>query len=420
MSLVAIDPSQFFPGLLSFFQTSLQYSLVRIGLIAVGAFMVWSGYKRITEPLIMIPMGIGLLFVNTAIFFINPLPPLVAGVSNPHVNPLAGVNATDYVNATFETSQANSIFWLQPIYSLTFTNGLIACLVFLGIGAITDLDFLIARPFTSMILAAFAELGTVITFPIAIAAGLNPGQAASVAMVGGADGPMVLFTSLALARDIFVPITVVAYIYLSILYLFQGKLNELTIPEKLRATFMDSRQLPKITQQEKFLFAVIVGTVLSLLFPVASPLFAAFFLGNAVKESGVERFKKVADEVILSISTLFLGFVLGMLLTPTTVLDSRIYLILILGITALVLSALGGNIGGIIAYYFTKGKVNPLLGSAAVSCVPTSAKIAQLNASKLNKKNYIVLFAMGPNVAGVITTAIVSAAYLTLVPVLFH
>jgi Na+-transporting methylmalonyl-CoA/oxaloacetate decarboxylase beta subunit len=379
--LVAFDPTQFFPGILSFFQTSLTFSLIRIGLIAVGAFMVWSGYKKITEPLIMIPMGIGLLFVNTAIFFIPLTAPLTAGIANPHVDPLIGSNLTDFVNNTYQSNQANSIFWLQPIYSLTFSNGLIACLVFLGIGAITDLDFLIARPFTSMILAAFAELGTVVTFPIAIAAGLNPGQAASVAMVGGADGPMVLFTSLNLARDIFVPVTVVAYIYLSILYLFQGKLNELTIPEKLRATFMDSTQLPKISQQEKFLFSVAAGTVLSLLFPVASPLFAAFFLGNAIKESGVERFKKLADEMILSVSTLFLGFVLGMLLTPTTVLDSRIYLILLLGITALILSAIGGNIGGIIAYYYTKGKVNPLLGSAAVSCVPTSAKIAQLNAS---------------------------------------
>jgi len=417
---MAFDPTQFFPGIASFFQVDPFSALVRIHLIAVGFFMVWTGYKRITEPLIMIPMGIGMLFVNTAIFFINPLPPLLPGLGNPHLNPLVGSNYTNPLGSAVESSVANSIFWLQPIYSYTFLNGLIACLVFFGIGAITDLDFLIARPFLSMLLAAFAELGTVLTFPLAILAGLSPGQAASVAMVGGADGPMVLFTSLALAKEIFVPITVVAYLYLSILYLFQGKLNELTIPAKLRATYMDSMQLPKVTQQEKFLFAVIVGSVLSLLFPVASPLFAAFFLGNAIKESGVERFKKLADEVILSVSTLFLGFILGILLTPQTVLDPRVFLILVLGITALVLSSIGGSIGGILAYYLSKGKVNPLLGPAGVSCVPTTAKISQLNASKLNKKNYIVLFCMGPNVAGVITTAILSAAYMTLVPVLFN
>jgi len=416
---LSFDPSQFFPGIASFFSVDPLYALVRLALIGVGAFMVWTGYKRITEPLIMIPMGIGMLFVNTAIFFINPLPPLLPGMGNPHLDPLVGSNYTDPVGSAVQTNVALSMFWLQPIYTFTFLNGLIACLVFFGIGAITDLDFLIARPFTSMILAAFAELGTVVTFPLAIWAGLTPGQAASVAMVGGADGPMVLFTSLSLAKEIFVPITVVAYLYLSVLYLFQGRLNELTIPARLRATYMDPMQLPKVSSQEKFLFAVIVGSVLSLLFPVASPLFAAFFLGNAIKESGVERFKKLADEVVLSVSTLFLGFILGVLLTPNTVLDPRVFLILVLGITALVLSSLGGSLGGILAYYFTKGKVNPLLGPAGVSCVPTTAKIAQMNAQKLNKKNYIVLFCMGPNVAGVITTAILSAAYMTLVPVLF-
>lgn len=413
-----IDLMRLFPGIASFFQVDPGIALARIALIFIGAILAWSGYKRITEPLILIPMGLGMVFVNTAQFILPPYPPFPATYGNPHISPLVGSDVTNPVMSATEQVIASTIYWLQPIYFLTFLNGAIACFIFMGIGAITDLDFLIAKPFTSFFLAAFAELGTILTFPIAVMMGLSYNEAASIAMVGGADGPMVLFTSLRLAPHLFVPISVIAYLYLSVLYLFQGKLCELTIPRKMRAVVMSPTDVRKVSPREKILFDIVAGGVLSLLFPVASPLIAAFFVGNILKEAQVERLRKFADEFLLNASTLFLAFLLGVLLTPDVILDPRVTKLLILGITALVLSMLGGSLGGILMYYISRGKVNALLGPAGVSCVPTSAKIAQYEAQKLNKRNYILLHAMGPNVAGVITTAILSAIYMTIVPLL--
>jgi oxaloacetate decarboxylase beta subunit len=363
-------------------------------------------------------MGLGMIFVNTAQFFLPPYPPFPSMYGNPHLAPLVGSDITNPVMAATEQMIASTLFWLQPVYAFTFLNGAIACFVFIGIGAMTDLDFLIAKPFTSFFLAAFAELGTLLTFPLAVAFGFPYNEAASIAIIGGADGPMVLYTSLKLAPKLFVPITVVAYLYLSILYLFQGKLDELSIPRKMRAVPMAPTDIRRVSTREKILFDIIAGAILSLLFPVASPLIASFFIGNILKEANIDRLRKFADEILLNGSTFFLGLMLGILVTPDVILDPKVVNLLILGITALVLSSLGGSLGGILMYYISKGKINALLGPAGVSCVPTTAKISQKEAQKINKRNYIIYHAMGPNVAGVITTAILSAIYMTIVPLL--
>jgi oxaloacetate decarboxylase beta subunit len=288
----------------------------------------------------------------------------------------------------------------------------------MGIGVITDLDFLIAKPLPSMMLSTAAELGTILTLPIAMMWGFNLKQAAAIAMVGGADGPMVLYTSLVLAKDLFVPIAVIAYIYLSLTYVGYPYLIRLMIPKKMRSVKMDPRAIPEIPSVEKFAFAIIAMLVLSLLFPVAAPLFASFFLGVAIKELDVRRFKEFLEGPLLYGSTFLLGLVLGTLFSVDVLANPLVIKALVLGMFSLLFSGVGGLLGGLLYYKISKGKVNPLIGIAGVSCVPTTAKVAQKEAFKANKWVMILPYAMGPNVAGVITTAIICGIYVTAIPFL--
>jgi len=390
------------PGFYSFTLMEPGSALIRIFLILLGVFLVYMGYKEKLEPLLMLPIGFTMAVVNGGIL-------VMAGgeLGTLFVNPM--------ISEPVKLLDALQINFLQPFYNFTFANGLIACLVFMGIGAITDLDFFIARPFLSLFLALGAELGTILTLPLAVAFGFSLKEAASIAIVGGADGPMVLFTSLILAKHLFVPIAVMAYVYLGICYVVYPYLIKLMIPRKLRAIPMDPMEIPTIPASEKFSFAIIAGVVLSMFFPVAAPLFACFFFGVAVKESNIERFRDFLDN-LLSGSTLFLGVTLGALLSVTTVMDPKVFLILILGMIALLLSGVGGLLAGLIAYKVSGGKINPLIGIAAVSCVPTTAKVAQHCAMEEDETILILPHAMGPCVAGVITTAIICGIYVTFVP----
>lgn len=377
-------------------------ALIRILLILLGGVLVYMGYKDKLDPLLMLPMGFTMAVVNGGILIMGG-----GELGTLFVDPL--------VSEPNKLLDALQVYFLQPFYNFTFANGLIACLVFMGIGVITDLDFFIARPFLSLFLALAAELGTILTFPLAVAFGFDFKEAASIAIVGGADGPMVLFTSLTLARHLFVPISVVAYVYLGVCYAIYPYLIKLLVPKRLRAIPMDPMEIRTVPASEKFYFAIVAGVVLSLFFPVAAPLFACFFFGVAVKESNIGRFREFLD-VLLSGSTMFLGFTLGGLLSVTIVMNPKVLLIMILGMVALLLSGIGGLIGGLIAYKLSKGKINPLIGIAAVSCVPTTAKVAQHCAMEVEETIMILPHAMGPNVAGVITTAILCGIYVTLVP----
>jgi Na+-transporting methylmalonyl-CoA/oxaloacetate decarboxylase beta subunit len=245
-----------------------------------------------------------------------------------------------------------------------------------------------------------------------MAMGLTVPQAASIALVGGADGPMVLFGSLRMAPELFVPIAVVAYVYLSVCYAGYPYLAKI-IPKKQRGIEMNFRDIPQVSPGAKYAFAVIGCAVLCLLFPVAAPLFASFFVGLAVKEAGVTRLTEFLAGPVLYGATFFLGFTLGALLGTNVILNPQVWLLLVLGMIALILSGLGGIAGGLLWNKFAKKKINPLIGLAAVSCVPTTAKVAQKCAYQVNKRCMILPFAMGPNVAGVITTAIVTGIYIS-------
>lgn len=390
-----------FPGIATLLAEEPKIALGRIGLIALAFVLIHLGRRRVLEPLLMIPMGLGMAAVNAGVLFLGG-----GRTGTLFVDPL--------VQGTGPVFDALQINWLQPIYTLTFSNGLIACLVFMGIGVLLDVGYVMARPFQSMILALFAELGTVAVYPIAMAFGLTPRESASVAMIGGADGPMVLFTSLVLARHLFVPITVVGYLYLGLTYGGYPYLIKLLVPKRLRGISMPPDDARVASGSEKLAFAVFACTLLCLLFPVAAPLFLSLFVGVAVRESGVRPFQSLLGETILYGATFFLGLTLGTLCEAGTLLDPVVLRLLLLGMLALLLSGIGGILGGYVLYFWYGGRYNPIIGIAGVSCVPTTAKLVQEIASEANPHAVILPQALGANVCGVITTAIIAGLYVAL------
>ena len=390
-----------FQGIATLVAAEPKIMIGRIFLMLLGFVLIYLGSRNILEPLLMIPMGLGMSSVNAGVMFLDS-----GKMGTLFVDPLMS-DVTDLVNIL-------QIDWLQPVYTLTFSNGLIACLVFMGIGVLLDVGYIMARPFQSMIIALFAELGTFVVFPIAVALGLTQQEAASVATIGGADGPMVLFTSLVLAKNLFVPITVVGYLYLGLCYGGYPYLIKWLIPKKLRGIDMSSDRGPNISRSQKLVFAVVGCTVLCLLFPVAAPLFFSLFLGVAVRESGLESFSNLIGETFLYGATFFLGLTLGVLCEANTLLDPTVLKLLLLGMLALLISALGGILGGYVLYFATGKKFNPMIGIAGVSCVPTTAKVVQKIATDANPAAIVLPQALGANISGVITSAIIAAVFISL------
>lgn len=396
-----IDLLYIFQGVATMVASDPAVVVARIVLILLGIAFVYLGAKGTLEPLIMIPMGLGMTSVNAAVLYLSPT----------RIGTIFLDSMASEPNQLVDVLQIN---FLQPIYTFTFSNGLIACLVFMGIGVITDIGYMLIAPFRSMVIALFAELGTLLTFPIAVAMGFTFKEAAAVAMVGSADGPMVLYTSLILAKDLFVPITIVAYLYLSLTYAGYPYLVRLMIPKHLRGIKMDPKQIPNVSPAEKMTFAVVINTLLCLLLPVAAPLFMSFFLGIIIRESGVKPFVDFIGGPVLFGATFFLGLLLGVLCEASTILNPKVLLLLILGITALLLSGIGGIIGGYVVYWTSGRNFNPVIGIAGISCIPTTAKVAQKEARDANKFAVILPWALGASICGVITSAIIAAVYVTL------
>ena len=390
-----------FQGIATLAASEPKIMIGRIFLMLLGFLLIYLGSRNVLEPLLMIPMGLGMSSINAGVMFLEG-----GKMGTLFVDPLMS-DATDLVNIM-------QINWLQPIYTLTFSNGLIACFVFMGIGVLLDVGYVMARPFQSMIIALFAELGTVAVFPIAVSLGLTQQEAASVATIGGADGPMVLFTSLVLAKHLFVPITVVGYLYLGLTYGGYPYLIKWLIPEKLRGISMAAETGPVITRSQKLIFSVVICTLLCLLFPVAAPLFFSLFVGVAVRESGLTDFSNIIGETFLYGATFFLGLTLGVLCEANTLLEPTVLKLLLLGMLALLISALGGILGGYVMYFATGKKFNPMIGVAGVSCVPTTAKVVQKIATKANPAAIILPQALGANISGVITSAIMAGVFIAI------
>lgn len=399
------DISELFQGFSTLIASEPIIIFTRIFLIILGISLVYLGRKGILEALVMIPMGLGMAAINAGVLF---MPDGTQG--NLFLDPML----TD----TDELMNVLQIDFLQPIYTFTFSNGLIACFIFMGIGAMIDVSYILQRPFTSMFLALFAELGTFLTIPIASAMGLSLRDSASIAMVGGADGPMVLFTSLSLSKELFVPITVVAYLYLGLTYGGYPYLVKALVPKRFREIKMTRTVAKQFKPATKLSFAVAFCTILCFLFPVAAPLFFSLFIGIVIRESGLKHVYDFISGPLLYGSTFMLGILLGTLCEAHLLLNPKVLLLLVLGILALLLSGIGGIIGGYLMYFIKRGNFNPVIGIAAVSCVPTTAKVAQKIVSADNPSSLILPEALGANITGVISTAIITGIYVTLIPLL--
>ena len=393
--------AQLFPGISTFFAVEANIAIARVALIALGFLLAYLGFKRTLEPLIMVPMGFGMIAINAGCLFMAE-----GVVGNIIIDPLVSE-----AGAVVDIMQIN---FLQPIYNLTFSNGLIACLVFMGIGARSEISYLLAKPWSSIVIALFAELGTFVALILGLTVfDLEPGWAAAIATIGGADGPMVLFTSLMLAPELFVPISIIAYLYLSLTYGGYPFLIKLFVPKKYRGIdmFVD---VPEVSQKSKFIFIIVVCFALCLLLPVAAPLILSFFIGMAVKEADIDKYTEILEGTVSYIATFFLGLLLGTLCEASTILNPTVLIIMILGIIALAVSAVGGLAGGWLVYLYHKKKgedFNPVIGIAGVSCVPTTAKLAQHAAQDENPFAIILPVAMGANISGVITSAIVAGIF---------
>lgn len=390
-----------FQGIGTLFMQDPGVAAGRIVLILLGFLLVYLGKKEVLEPLLMIPMGLGMSSVNAGVLLLAD-----GRTGTLFIDPLVK-EPSDVINVL-------QINWLQPVYTFMFSNGLIACLVFMGIGVLLDVGYVMARPFQSMLIALFAELGTFVVFPLALMLDMNPGQAAAVATIGGADGPMVLFVSLILAPDLFVPITVVGYLYLGLAYGAFPYLVRALVPARLRGLPMPPGKQKRITAGSKLAFAVVVCTLLCLLFPVAAPLFFSLFIGVAVREAGIPQLQDLISKVFLYGATFFLGLTLGVLCEAGTLLNPVVLKLLVLGMLALTVSAVGGILGGYVLYFASGRKVNPVVGIAGVSCVPTTAKVAQKVAGHENPAAIVMPAALGANISGVITSAIIAGAFVAL------
>ena len=381
-----------FPGIGTLFIQEPVIAFSRVALIALGFLLSYLGFKRTLEPLIMVPMGLGMMAVNAGVMFLE------AG----KIGTLIIAPMVSEPNALLEIMQ---IDFLQPVYNFTFTNSLVACLLFMGIGTMADISFILARPWASVTVAICAELGTFVTLIIGYYFGLTPAQAAAAGSIGGADGPMVLFASLVMAKELFVPISIIAYLYLSLTYAGYPYLVRWLISKKHRGLEVEF-DFPEVSQKAKFVFTVAAAGLLCLLLPVAAPLILSFFLGVAIKEAEIEPYQQLLEKTITYGSTLFLGLVLGVLCEASTLLDPRVAILLVLGITALAISALGGIGGGWLVWWISKGNYNPVIGIAGVSCMPSTAKIAQREAFAASPYAMIMPLAMGASICGVIVSAI--------------
>jgi carboxybiotin decarboxylase len=410
-----IEILQIFQGIATLVDSAAYEPIItvtRIGLIFLGAALIYLGMKGVLEALLMVPMGMGMIAVNAGVMFV----PEKMAVVIPEVGePKGTLFLNPLISEGDQFIDILQIDWLQPVYSFTFSNGLIACLVLLGIGTLLDVGFVMARPFKSMFIALCAELGTFVAFPVAMWMGLSMPDAAATATIGGADGPMILFAALMLSEDLFVPITVVAYLYLGLCYGGYPFLIKAMVPKHIRALKMPPEKPTTITPGEKIVFSVVAATALCLLFPVASPLFLALFLGVVVRESGLTHYQELLGGPVLYGATFFLGLLLGVLVEASTILNPDVLILLVIGIFALTISGIGGILGGYVLYFATGKKYNPVIGIAGVSCVPTCAKVAQKTVSEVSPNNIIMHHALGASISGVITSAIFASVLITIV-----
>ena len=350
-----------------------------IAMILVSFVLFYLAIVKKFEPLLLLPISFGMFLVNL---------------------PLAGLMNEGGVD------KGGIIYFM----SYGVKSNLFPCLVFMGVGAMTDFSPLIANPI-SLLLGAAAQLGIYVAFIFATQIGFTPAEAAAIGIIGGADGPTSIYIANNLAPHLLAPIAVAAYSYMALIPLIQPPIMKLLTTKKERAVKMG--QLRKVSKTEKIVFPIAVVLFCSLLLPSVAPLLGLLMMGNLFKESGVvQRLSDTAQNAMINIITIMLGLSVGAKADGSTFLDVSTLKIIAMGLAAFCFSTAGGVLLGKVLYYVTGGKINPLIGSAGVSAVPMAARVSQTVGAKENPTNFLLMHAMGPNVAGVIGSAVAAGFFM--------
>ncbi|NLO93534.1 MAG: sodium ion-translocating decarboxylase subunit beta [Clostridiaceae bacterium] len=351
-------------------------------MILVSFVLIYLAIVKKFEPLLLLPIAFGMLLANM---------------------PMTGL-----MDGPLGDQPGGLLYYLYQGIEL----GIYPPLIFLGIGAMTDFAPLIARP-SSLFLGAAAQFGIYIAFFIAIALGFSPEAAAAIGIIGGADGPTAIWLTSKLAQDLLPAIAIAAYSYMALIPMIQPPLMRLLTTKKEREVKME--QLREVSKTEKIVFPIVVTVLCILLLPSVAPLIGMLMLGNLLKESGVtERLSKTAQNELMNIVTIFLGITVGSKAVGETFLKPETLKIIALGLLAFAFSSIGGLLLGKLMYLLSGGKINPLIGSAGVSAVPMAARVSQVEGQKANPNNFLLMHAMGPNVAGVIGSAVAAGIFFAL------
>ena len=355
-----------------------QISWQQAVMIGVGLLFVFLAIFKKTEPLLLLPIGFGCVLANL---------------------PLTGI-----------TEPPNGIIYLLLHYGVE--TEFFPLLIFLGLGAMIDFGPLIANPWT-ILMGAASQLGVFVAMLFAQLIGFSIREAASIGIIGGADGPTTIYTAVALAPHLLGTVALAAYTYMSLVPIIQPPIMRLLTTKKERSVVM--AQLRPVSKVEKVLFPIVVAIVVSLIFPAVGPLIGMLMLGNLFREAGVvERLANTAANDLINIVTIFLATSIGATMQGDIFLTTKTLGIVLLGLVAFAFSTVGGVLLGKVFYLVTRGKVNPLIGSAGVSAVPMAARVSQRMGQKENPGNFLLMHAMGPNVAGVIGTAVAAGVFLAL------
>ncbi len=373
--------------------------LLNLVMIGIACFFIFLAIRHKFEPLLLLPIAFGMLLANL------PLGNMM--------HPAIWDNIHDVQFADLFDSEK---FGLIDILYLGVKLGVYPPLIFLGIGAMTDFGPLIANP-KSLILGAAAQIGIFFTFFGAIMLGFTPQEAGSIAIIGGADGPTAIFTTTKLSPHLLGPIALAAYSYMALVPVIQPPIMRLMTTKKERAVVME--QLRPVSQTEKILFPIIVAIVVSLIIPDATPLVGMLMLGNLFRESGVVgRLSETSQNALINIITMFLGVSVGATASAEKLQQPgygiQALKIIVLGMFAFAVCTATGVLFGKIMYWATGGKVNPLIGSAGVSAVPMAARVTQKVGQEENPGNFLLMHAMGPNVAGVIGSAVAAGVLISI------
>jgi sodium ion-translocating decarboxylase beta subunit len=369
-------------------------------MLFIGGLLIYLGIARKMEPVLLVPIGFGIFLVN--------LPFAGMMVYTPDGFPASVPNLSELVQAVGE----GKIGLLNILYAYGIETEVIPLLIFLGLGALTDFTPTIARPI-SFIFGATAQLGVFVVFIIAAASGVfSINEAACVGIIGGSDGPPTVYITAALAPRLLGPITLVAYSYMALVPILQPPVIKLLTTKKERAIFMKP-QVRKVSRLEVILFPIAIFLVSALLVPKSIPLIGMFMFGNLLRVSGVtERLAQSAGGVFIDVLTILLGIVVGGLMPAQVFLQPQTLAIIGLAVVAFAFSTAGGIWGAQLANLFLKEKINPLIGAAGVSAVPMSARVVQKMGQKENPRNFLLMHAMGPNMAGAVATSVVAGILL--------